>query len=58
MTPAKISVLEEFIETIKCVSTSREIQSFFLKNEQSFCQDCVAKLTHLLSRGLQQVFLF
>ena len=36
MTSAKISVLEEFIQTIKCVSTSREIQSFFLTNEQSF----------------------
>lgn len=36
MTLAKISVLEEFIKTIKCVSTSREIQSFFLTNEHCF----------------------
>ena len=36
MASTNLSVLEEFIETIKCVSTSREIQSSFLTNEQCF----------------------
>jgi Transposase DDE domain len=36
MASANLGVLEEFIETIKCVTSSREIQSSFLINEQCF----------------------
>ena len=36
MAIANLGVLEEFTETIKCVSGSREIQSAFLNEQQSF----------------------
>ncbi len=36
MASAKISVLEEFIDSIKCVSSAREIQSLFLINKHCF----------------------
>jgi Transposase DDE domain len=36
MACANLSVLEEFIETIKCVTSSKEIQSSFLSKEHCF----------------------
>ena len=36
MDTANLRVFEEFIETIKCVTSSKEIQPSFLNNEQCF----------------------
>lgn len=36
MTTANLGILEEFIETIKCVSSSKELQSYFLHSRESF----------------------